>query len=120
MRAACQQALLDAGLREQAPHRGDMHRLAAMRTASHRELGLVQTVRIRSTALDQRNGLQELNRRARIDGRIDVSERELDLAIFIRDGDRAAMAAFDKATANHLDKNRIGESRIAVARCHRR
>ena len=65
MRAAGQRVRGDADPAEPAAHAGHVHRLAAVRGAGQRELGLGQPEAARGPALQQGQRLQRLDRRAR-------------------------------------------------------
>ena len=84
-----------------------MRRLAAVGRAGERNLLIAEPVALRRAAFDERQRLQGLHRRARIDRPRHVTKRQHGRAIGIRDGDGPAMAAFDEPPAHHLDKNRI-------------
>ena len=61
----------------QHPRRGrDMVRLAGMRGAGQRQLLGAKAVEVGSAAFDQRQRLQRLHRRARIDRALDVAQRQ--------------------------------------------
>ena len=111
MRAASQASFLNARLGQQASHGGEMFRLPAMRAAGNGEFAIVETIRIRRTTLDQRNGLHQFHRRARKHWNLDIAEGERNIAVRIRDRDGAAMDAFDQRPPFHLDEDRICRSR---------
>ena len=96
MRAAGEIALVEPGLGQQASHRRDMHTIAAMGGAGDRKLLIAEPERIGRPALDQRNGLQRLDRRAREHRALDIAEREHEPAVRVGDRDRAGMAALDE------------------------
>jgi hypothetical protein len=62
-----------------------------VRGAGHGELLVVEAELVGGTALDQRQRLQDLDRRAREDRPVDVAQRRHDGAFGIDDGDRAAV-----------------------------
>ncbi len=69
-----------------------MVRLAGMRGDGERDLGLGQAVMVGGAALQQRQGLDRLHRRARKDRAVDIAEREHHAAIGIDDDHGTAMA----------------------------
>ena len=81
--------------------------VAAMRPAGDRDLGLVEAESVRGTALDQRQRLHGLHRRAREDMLADISKREKDTAVGIGDSDGAAMPALHPLAAENLEENGI-------------
>ena len=115
MRAAGKIALVEPGLGEQAPHRLDMHTVAAMRGAGDRELVIAEPKRVGGAALDQRNGLQRLDRGAREHRSLDIAERKQEPPISIGNGDSAGMAALDERPSDHLDEDGIGSIGFAHA-----
>jgi len=68
---------------------------------------IAEAVFVGSAALDERQCLERLHSGARIDRPRHIAEREHGRAIRIDHRDCAAMAAFDKRAAHHLDQNRI-------------
>ena len=107
MCAAFERADIEAGAREHPARHLDMRGLAAVGRAGERNLLIAEAVALRRAAFEERQRLQGLHRRARIDRPRHVTKRQHGRAIGIRDGDGPAMAAFDEPTAHHLDKNRI-------------
>ena len=84
-----------------------MLRLAGMRGAGERDLGVRQPVFVGEPALDERQGLQRLDGGARIDAALDVADGKHRRALGVDDRDRATMARFDLGAAGDLDQNRI-------------
>jgi hypothetical protein len=64
-----------------------------MRSASDGELRLPKAEGLGGAAFDQRDGLQGLDGRARIDRAFDVTEPKQNAPVSIGDGDGAAVAA---------------------------
>ena len=108
MDAAGEIALIEPGLGQQAPHRRDMQIIAAMGGAGDRKLLIAEPERIGRPALDQRHGLQRLDRRAREHRPLDIAEREHEAAMSVGNGDRAGVAALDEGPSDHLDEHGIG------------
>jgi hypothetical protein len=91
-------------------HRGggrDVLRLARMRGAGERDFGIGEPVSVGEPALDERQGLQRLHGRARVDPALDVADGEDRRPFGVDDGDRAAMTRLDFRAARDLDQNRI-------------
>ena len=91
-------------------HRGSQGRVplgAGVRAARERDLGGTEAEVVGGATFDQRHGLQRLNRRARIDGRCDVAQRQRERARRCSDRDRAAVPALDQLAARHFDENGI-------------
>ncbi len=81
--------------------------LAGMRGAGQRQLLGAKAVEVSSTAFHQRERLQRLHRRARIDRGLDVAKRQHWPAAGIDHGDGAGVPAFDQRPAQDLDQNGI-------------
>ena len=110
MNATLQRRCIEAGPSQHARRSGDMSGLAAMGCAGQREFVFGEAEAIRRARLDQRQCLQRLHRRARIDGSRDVAEREHALPIGIDNRDGALMAALDESAAHDFNENRITHS----------
>ncbi len=78
-----------------------------MRGAGQRQLLRAEAVAIGSAAFDQRQRLQRLHRRARIDRPLDVAERQHAAAVGVDHRDRAGVPAFDQRAAQDLDQDGI-------------
>ena len=111
--AALERACVEAGLGEHARDHGDVLGLAVVRRAGDRELLVVELEALRGAALDQRNRLQHLDRRARKDQPLDVAERDDPMAVGVDDDDRAAMRRFARVASRRLDQDRV-HARSAV------
>ena len=101
---------------EDAQHRIRMPRLPAVRGAGERELGIAVFPAIGRAGLDQRQGLQALDGRARIDRRLDVAP-DLDRASGrIEGGEGDGMAALDHVAPADLDDERSvpGTARLRI------
>ena len=83
--------------------------LAGMRGAGQRQLAIAEAQRRRSTGFDQRQRLDELDRRTREHRLLDVADRPDDGAIGIENGNGAAVTALDDVTAQHFDQHRIND-----------
>ncbi len=107
MRAASQFALRESRLAEQTPDRIEMDAVAAMGRAGDRKLLGVEIEHIGRAALHQRQRLQDLHGRARIDGSRHIAEREQALALRIGDGDGATVTALDETAPEDVDEHRV-------------
>jgi hypothetical protein len=90
--------------------------LAVVRRAGECELGGVQAELLGCAAGDQRQRLQQLDRRARKDRPIDVAECEDDAAVGIEDRDRASVCRFGRAAAQGFDEDGVRHVRKPNAR----
>ena len=84
-----------------------MARLAGVRGAGQRQLLRTKAVDIRSAAFHQRQRLQCLYRRARIDRTLDVAQRQHAAAAGIDHGNGTGMPTFDQRPAQNFDQERI-------------
>ena len=76
-------------------------------------------VAVGGAALDQRQRLQRLHRRARIDRLLDVAQRQHPAAVGIDHRDGAGVPAFHQRAAQDLDQNRDYSSAIRTnCSCH--
>lgn len=78
-----------------------------MRSAGKRQLLHTISENVSSAAFDQRQRLDELDRRARKDRVIDVTDRHAARSARIDRGDRAAVAALHPRPTGNFDKNGI-------------
>ncbi len=108
MRAAFERALVAPRLGEHRLRQRDMLVLAGVGGAGERNLPVAQAQPVGGAALDERQGLERLDRRARIDRSLDVAEGERDCAIRIDDRARPAMGGFDPPATKDFDHNRVG------------
>jgi hypothetical protein len=111
MRAALQRLDIEPGLGEDTGDQRGVLGLAIVRGASDCELVVAETELVGGAALDQRQGLQHLDGRARKDGPLDIAERGDHPAIGVEYGDRAAMRRFARPAAHRFDQNRIHHPR---------
>ena len=72
------------------------------------KLIVAEPERIGGPALDQRNGLQRLDRRAGEHWSLDLAERQHEAPLGVGNSDRAGMAALDEGPSHHLDEHGIG------------
>ena len=84
-----------------------MRLLAGMGGDRERDLGGSQAVAVRGAALQQRQRLEGLDRRARESRALDIAEREHDGPVRIDDDSRAAMTRFDGVATGHFGENGI-------------
>ena len=94
----------------------DMVRLATMGGTGERDLGRAEAEALGSTALDNRQALQRLDRRARIDRVLDVASRADHSATRPDNCVGAMMAAFDKTAPDHRGERCLGGPRAVAAR----
>ncbi len=80
VRAAFQGRLGEAGLGQHGRGGLGVARLAGMRGTGQRQFRMAEAIAVGGSALDQRQGLQRLDGRARIDRLLDVADREDDAA----------------------------------------
>ncbi len=106
VRAAGECRLIQAQAPEPGLDQGHMIRLAAMRGAGQRQLRGTDPERVGGTALDQGQGLEGLDRRARVDGLVDVAQGQQHATVRIGHARPHPMPAFDPLAAPHLDCNR--------------
>src|SRR5205814_299218 len=85
---------------------------AAMRRACERELLMAEPIVLGGARFDQRQSLQCLDGRARIDRAHHVAARQHRTAFGIDHGDGTAMRAFDAAAAQDFDEHRIGHGSL--------
>jgi len=107
MAAAFEVLRPEIGARKPAPHGIDMDRLAAMRGAGERDLGIAQTEPLGGAGLHQRQGLQRLYGRAREDRAVDVAPGTHHAAGGIDHGCGAGVTALDHLAAGRLDQDWI-------------
>ena len=120
MRAAFENALVAPGLCKHCPRRRDMVLLAGMRGAGERDLLCAQAQAVRGAALEQRQGLQRLDRGARVDRPLDVAERHHDRSARVDDRSGAAMGGFDPIAAQSLGDHGIAHLRLLESAANRR
>jgi len=108
MGAAFERALVEAEARQPGPHHVDVHRLAAVRGAGQRQLGLAHAEALGRAALQQHQRLQGLDRRAREDRPVVLAQGLAQRAGGIGDGVADPVAALDPLAAAHQDANRDG------------
>ena len=108
VRAAFEHAFVASRLGEHRAGQRDMRLLARMRGAGERDLLVAEAEAVGGAALDQRQGLQRLDRRTRIDGPVDVAEGEHHPPVRVDHGARPAMGGFDPLAAQDFDDDRIG------------
>ena len=108
MRAAFEHAGIDARLGQHAGGRAHVHRFAVVRGAGQRQLGVGELQPVGGVALDERQCLQALDRRAREHRPVDVAERDDDRAVGVDDGERALVLGLDRVAAPRLDQHRRG------------
>ncbi len=111
MRTAAQRLHIESRPLQHPARDTGMPRRSRMRCTGKRDLGIAEPEPIRRPALDQRNGLQRLYRRPRKHQALDVAESDDDLAVRLRDRQRARMHAFHEPPARQLDENQIGHCR---------
>ena len=111
MHAAAQRGSIEASLRQHALDAGDMRRLAAMRCAGERQLFVAEAITVGRPALDKRNRLQRLDRRARKDPRCDIANGQHAAAFGITHRHGAAVTALHQRPARHFDQDRIAHVR---------
>src|ERR1700704_487442 len=76
------------------------------------KLVLAKSIGIGSPALDQWNGLQRLDGRAREDRASDVAKCEQQMPLCVGDGDGTCMAALDEQTSGDLDEDGVAGGRL--------
>ena len=89
----------------------DMGALAIVGSAGERDLGPAHRESIGGTGLDERQRLQRLDGRARIDRPRDVAPSRHDPPVGTHDRGGTAMAALDHVAAGELDEDRVGGRR---------
>ena len=107
MDAAFENPLVEAGLGEHRARRRDMVLTARMRCAGKRNLLVAEPQAVSGAAFDERESLQRLDGRARIDRPRCVAERHHNAAVRIDDRARAPMGGFDPFAAGGLHDYRI-------------
>jgi len=101
-----------------AGHQLDMARLAAVAGRGQRDLLVAEPEARRGTGLDQRQRLQWLDRRARIDRLLEIAAVDRDPPGDLGHGDRHLVPALDVAAAGHLDDHVLDDGSAAPAgRC---
>ena len=108
MGAAFQVALGQPRFLKHALRHQHMGRLAAMGGAGERDLARREAERIGRAGFDQRQRLERLDRRARIDRVLDMAGRRQHVARGIDHRKGAAVPAFDRGAAGDFDKDRVG------------
>src|SRR5215831_5244290 len=78
-----------------------MHDIAAMRGASDGELIVSKPEGVCGAALDERDRLDRLDGRARINRTLDIAEREQEMSVRVGDSDCPSVAALDDRPARH-------------------
>jgi hypothetical protein len=111
--AAAQRRGIEPGLRQHARDPRDMPRLAGMRGAGQRQLFVAEAESVGGAGLDQRQGLQRLDRGARENRRCHIADGQHASAVGIGHGDGAAMPALDQRPAQDFDQNRVIHVRCA-------
>jgi hypothetical protein len=114
MRAAFEHLLVEAGPGQRRRGDADVLGFAIVRGAGQRQGFVGQFEAIGSAALDQRQCLQQLDRRAREDRPIDVAERGEEAAIGIDDRHRTAVEGLDRVAAPGLDQHGIHALRSII------
>ena len=109
VRTALQGADVQPGLVQHRRRGGRVHALAAVRRAGQRQFGIAQAEAVGRARRHQRQRLQHLDGRSREDRSVDVTERGVERAIGIDDGDRAAVEGLDDPAACDFDEDRGGE-----------
>jgi len=107
VRAAFERAGVEPGLGEHAACGGHVRRLAVVRGAGQRQLGIGQLQRIGRAAGHQRQRLQQLDRRAREYGALDLAEREHAAPVAIDDRHRTAVRRLQRAAAQRFDEQGV-------------
>ncbi|GAV33973.1 hypothetical protein ROTAS13_01633 [Roseomonas sp. TAS13] len=107
VRAAFQAARLLPGLAQHGGGGLGMQRLAGMGGAGERQLRFRQAEAIGRAALDQRQGLDHLHRRARENGPLHIAGGEDEPALRIHHREGPRMARFHLGTARDFHQNRI-------------
>ena len=115
VRAAFQRVDVEAGFGQHSNRQFHMLRLARMRGAGQRQFAITEAIGVGRAALDQRQRLDCLHRRARKDGMGGVADLQHRAAIAVQHRNRTAMGAFDDSAAQHFDQNRIGHESLEQA-----
>ena len=102
--------LVEPGFGEHPRRERHMRGLAGMRGAGERKLLIAEAEAIRRPALDQRQRLDRLDRRARENRPLDVAEREHDAAVRVDHNPRAAMLRFDAPASRDFDDDGIAQT----------
>jgi hypothetical protein len=97
---------VEPGLGEHPLDHLDVARLAVVRRAGDRQLLVVEAEPVGGAALDQRDRLQHLDRRARKDRPIDVAERDQPLAVGVETAIAPRCADSRVVAAHRLDEDR--------------
>ena len=95
-----------------------VERFAAVRAGGQRDLGRAEREMVGGPGLDERNGLERLDRRARVDRGLDVPPTPRYRAVDTDDRRRPPVSTFHHVTPNDFDENGIGShcGRYARAR----
>ena len=109
MRAALELLLVESDAGKPATHTPYVHGLTEVGSAGQRELGVAERKTLGRTAFDQRQGLQRLDGRARVDRPCDVAPAGQHGALGIDDDGGAAMHALHAVAARDLDQHGIGD-----------
>ena len=116
MRAAFEVVVAVTEAFQPSPGRVYVRRLALVAGAGQGQFPVADAEGIGRTALDQRQRLQGLDGRARIDVALQVAGRVHDVAFDIDHGEGAAVAALDHLPAGHLDQHGVLRAlRLALA-----
>ena len=113
MRAATQRGRIETGFRQHAFNAGNMRRFAAVRGASERQLFVVEPVTIRHPLLDERQGLQCLDRGTRKYRHRHVADSKRHCSRGVGNRDGPAVPAFDQQASHDFDQNGIGHVSLA-------
>src|SRR6185295_20025376 len=110
MSAAFVVAFRIAGLRKYRSRDPNVFGLAIVGRTGKRQLLGGEAVGVGGAALDHRQALEGLDRRARKNGEVDVAGGHDDLAIAVDDRISAGVAALDRAASRDLNENWIDHS----------
>ena len=105
--AAFESRRTEADAREPVRDGLDMRGLAFMRCAGKRQFLVGEAEPVSGPGFDQRDGLERLHSRARVDRHVRVARAVHDFPGCIDDHKRAAVAALHGRAPCHLDENRI-------------
>ena len=119
VRAAFEVVLAEPGARQPAAHHREMGRLAVVRRAGERDLLVRHRIALGGAALDQRQDLDRLDGRARIDHRIGVAPAPHEAAGRVDHRRVHQMPALDRRAAGAFDHQRPSPLRLRLC-LHRR
>ena len=112
LRTAFEIGAAPPGLRQHRRRRLDVARLAVVGGAGERQFGIAEAVAVGGTALDERQSLQRLHRRAREYGLLDIADSGAAAAGRIDHDDGTAMPALDDRAAGDFDQDRVGRQKL--------